>query len=74
MTPTLARSICLYAETIDEARGDTPMGRLFTDLDDYPELEADPDLCWFLGCIQGAADALGLLPEQLIERARKCVG
>lgn len=70
MTEQFRALVRSYAGAIDESRGEVPMGRLFCDLDDHPELENDADLTWIIGWITGAAAALGIYPELLIERCR----
>lgn len=70
MSDLLSKVHC-WAEAVHEVRGSVPLGRLFTNLDDHPELASDPDLMWILGWLEGAAAARGELPEQLIDKAKE---
>jgi hypothetical protein len=40
---------------------------LFTDLDDYPEIDAHPDLNFLIGHVRGVADALELPIDDFID-------
>lgn len=68
--PELQEGLNMAWDALKEiAEGTVPRNKrheLFTDLDDYPELDDDPEFREVVGWIKGVAEALGVKPRELI--------
>jgi hypothetical protein len=69
------KSLKIYVEAIHDCLNDSrakkcppkdKLGELWTDLDDYPDLDEHLDLQWILGYVAACAEILDVQPETLL--------